>query len=120
MNMIEYHKSLNRELQALKDRVRNLMDDPHWLTDGEWKETVLRSVLRKHLPHSVQVGRGFVLTPSRCSKQIDVLIYDSVPGETNDLLLNFLQSIFPAKTGTTDGFPSLKAAALDPVLVPPF
>ena len=77
MDMIEYHKSLNRELQALKDRVRNLMDDPHWLTDGEWKETVLRSILRKHLPQSVQVGRGFVFTPARCSKQIDVLIYDS-------------------------------------------
>jgi len=77
MDMIKYHESLNRELQALKDRVRNLMDDPHWLTDGEWKETVLRSVLRKHLPQSVQVSRGFIFTPSRCSTQIDILIHDS-------------------------------------------
>lgn len=41
-----HFKSLALELNALKDRVRNFIDDAHWLTDGEWKEAVLRAMLR--------------------------------------------------------------------------
>lgn len=76
VDMVQYHKSLSEELNALKNRIRSLMDTPHWLTDGEWKESVLRSVLRRHLPSTVEVGRGFIFTPEKCSKQIDILIYD--------------------------------------------
>jgi hypothetical protein len=53
------------------------MDEPHWQTDGEWKESVLRSVLRRHVPGNIEVGRGFIFTPARCSSQIDILLYDS-------------------------------------------
>jgi len=77
MDMIAYHQSILKELEALKNRIRNLMDEPHWLTDGEWKESVLRSVLRRHLPDNIHVGRGFIFTPNQCSSQIDILLYDS-------------------------------------------
>jgi hypothetical protein len=72
-----YFQSLSQELDALKGRVRNLINNKHWLTDGEWKESVLRAVLKRHLPKSVEVGRGFVITPNGTSSQIDILIYDS-------------------------------------------
>lgn len=77
MGMLEYHISLGSEFISLRNRVRNLMRDPHWLTDGEWKESVLRTMLRKHMPAGVVVGRGFIFTPEECSNQIDVLIYKS-------------------------------------------
>jgi hypothetical protein len=72
-----YFESLSNELRALQNRVRYLIDNNHWQTDGEWKESVLRATLRRHLPSTVEVGRGFVLNEYDCSNQIDVLIYDS-------------------------------------------
>lgn len=71
-----YHRSMAEELNAVKDRVRNLIQDAHWQTDGEWKEAALRSVLRKHAPSSIIVGRGFVVAEQGVSSQIDVLLVD--------------------------------------------
>lgn len=73
-NYLEYHKSLTDELHALKDRIRNLAE--HWGTDGEFKEAALRTVLRRHLPSSLIVGRGFIVTEQSSSTQIDLLIAD--------------------------------------------
>lgn len=73
----DYFISLSNELSSLKNRVRNFIQGEHWLTDGEWKESVLRSFLRRNLPKSVEIGRGFVITDDRPSSQIDILIYDS-------------------------------------------
>ncbi len=73
-DFLEYHKSIARELDATKDRVRRLIGDRHWQTDGEHKEAVLRKVLRNYLPESVRVGRGFVCFSNDASSQIDVLI----------------------------------------------
>jgi hypothetical protein len=61
--------------QSLKDRVRNFIDDAHWLTDGEWKESVLRSILARRLPDTIKIGRGFVLTREGPTTQCDILIY---------------------------------------------
>lgn len=69
-----YHVSLTNELISVKDRVRNLVT--HWGTDGEFKEVALRSVLRRHLPASLLVGRGFVVTNNQSSTQVDVLVID--------------------------------------------
>ena len=77
MEPADYYRSLTAETNALGDRIRQLMDAPHWLTDGEWKESVLRSVIRRHLPASILVGRGFVIAEARCSTQIDILLYDA-------------------------------------------
>lgn len=77
MDVSAYFKSISLELSALKNRVRNFIDTNHWQTDGEWKESVLRAIIKRHLPKNIEVGRGFVITPDSCSQQIDVLIYDS-------------------------------------------
>ena len=77
MNVQSYFKSLSEELHSLKDRVRNFMDSPHWLTDGEWKESVIRSFLKRNLPRTVDVGRGFIINGREASHQIDILIHDN-------------------------------------------
>ncbi len=75
MDTIAHFKSIASELNSVRNRVRNFINDAHWQTDGEWKETVLRSVIRRLLPRTVEVGRGFVVSPITTSKQIDVMIY---------------------------------------------
>ncbi len=62
------------ELKAIQDRVRLLIQ--HWPTDGRFKETVLRNLLRKHLPESVLIGTGFVVSAREASGEIDILIVD--------------------------------------------
>jgi hypothetical protein len=76
MNIKKYFTNLTLELESLKDRVRDYIDDAHWLSDGEWKESVIRTILRRHLPSNIGVGRGFVVNVDQCSTQIDVLLYD--------------------------------------------
>jgi hypothetical protein len=70
-----FHRSVTQELYSIKDRIRNLVT--HWPTDGESKEVALRSVLRRHLPSSVVVGRGFIVTRDQSSTQVDILIVSS-------------------------------------------
>lgn len=77
MDLKRYFQSLTGECETLKNRVRHLVLDAHWPTDGEWKESVLRSMLKRSAPESVTIGRGFVVDHDRCSTQIDVLIYDN-------------------------------------------
>jgi hypothetical protein len=77
MRLEEYFRSLTDETEALKNRVRYLIEDRHWQTDGEWKESVIRQVLRRYLPASVTVCRGFVVTANQSSSQLDILIFDS-------------------------------------------
>lgn len=78
MNVAAHYRSITRELEALRDRVRNFsVRAPHWPTDGEWKESVLRAVLRQHLPAHVEPLRGFVVAPGAGSGQIDILLYDN-------------------------------------------
>ncbi|MEZ6070250.1 MAG: DUF6602 domain-containing protein [Pirellulales bacterium] len=74
-NIVDYHKSISDELNALKNRVRNLAT--HWPTDGEWKEAVLRTVIRRHLPPSMTVGRGFIVTRDKSSTQLDLMVIDA-------------------------------------------
>jgi hypothetical protein len=76
MSELDYFRSITEELDALKNRVRHFIRNKHWLTDGEHKESVLRAVLRRHLPLTTGVGRGFVITNKGPSPQIDILLYD--------------------------------------------
>jgi hypothetical protein len=76
MDTIKYLKSLSMEFDAVENRVRNFIDTRHWLTDGEWKESVLRTILRRHLPADIGIGRGFVISSDHTSHQIDVLLYN--------------------------------------------
>ena len=76
VDYVRYHQSLADELKATQDRIRCLIADRHWLTDGEHKEAILRSVLRSRLPEFLHVGRGFVCYQDAPSTQLDVLITD--------------------------------------------
>jgi hypothetical protein len=67
-----YLQSISDELLSVQNRIRNLVR--HWPTDGEHKEAALRLVLRRHLPTSLLVGRGFIATRDESSTQLDVLI----------------------------------------------
>lgn len=74
-----YLASLSAELTSQTDRIRMLIGDRHWLTDGHHKESLLASLIRRHVPSNMTVSRGFVVSPtdpSACSKEQDLLILD--------------------------------------------
>lgn len=77
MDIRRYFESLGQEVNSLHQRVRYLLATQHWQTDGEWKESVIRQVLRRHLPMTATVSRGFVVTAMGASTQIDILIHDA-------------------------------------------
>lgn len=77
-SILNYHRSMSEEFKATKNRVRHLLGDKHWQTDGEFKEAIIRRALRAYLPDALRVGRGFVCYPDqRPSTQIDILITDT-------------------------------------------
>lgn len=77
-NRRSYFASLGQELAVQANRVRDLIGDAHWLTDGHHKEYLLRALLTRHLPNGVLVGRGFVLNAhdEGVSREQDVLVVD--------------------------------------------
>lgn len=81
MDLIEYHKTTTKELLALKNKVRVLVD--HWGEDGHYKEIVLKNIIKRFMPDRYLIGTGFVVkqTENRgehlSSRQIDLIIYDS-------------------------------------------
>lgn len=70
--------SWSDELFARVDRVRSLIGDAHWATDGAHKESLLRTFIASRLPSTVAAGHGFLLDSATdaCSREIDVLIRD--------------------------------------------
>lgn len=81
MDTIEFHKSTTKELLAIKDRVRNLIN--HWGEDGRYQEAVIKTMIQRFLPEKYKIGSGFVVRQTRQrgnhepSKQIDFIIYDT-------------------------------------------
>ncbi|MCA1790111.1 MAG: hypothetical protein LC667_09720 [Thioalkalivibrio sp.] len=75
MDIEKHFRSLSAEFEAVKNRVFNLIGDAHWPTHGDWRESILRSVLRRHLPENIKVARGFIVDGVRQSTEIDVLLY---------------------------------------------
>lgn len=74
-----YLASISEELISQANRVRDLIGDRHWFSDGHHKEQLLASVLRRHLPSDILVSRGFVIDPidpGGCSKEQDILVVD--------------------------------------------
>lgn len=77
INRLEEFRQITTELEALKNRVRRIIGSRHFPSDGEWKESIIRTFLRRNLPDSFKIGRGFVVSTQDCTKQIDVLIYEA-------------------------------------------
>lgn len=73
---INYHKSIGQELMSVKNRVRNLLgDETHWLSDGKFKEAILKSVLSRHLPENIGAYNGFsVLRNNSATTEIDLIL----------------------------------------------
>lgn len=70
--------SWSAEFSARASRVRSLIGENHWLSDGTHKERLLQSFLSARVPKTVAVDHGFLLNPSRddCSREVDVLLRD--------------------------------------------
>lgn len=81
MSTIDFHKTTTKELLAIKDRVRNLIN--HWGEDGRYKEAVIKTMIQRFLPEKYKVGTGFVVRQTadrgnhESSNQIDLIIYDT-------------------------------------------
>lgn len=74
IDLLSYHQSIARELGNAQNRIRQLIGKAHWLTDGEHKESILRRVLRNHIPETIRVGTGFVICSKKPSNQLDILL----------------------------------------------
>ena len=81
INAEKFHKSINKELKVIHDRVRNLIGGAHWGEEGRYKEAILRSVIKRFLPDNISLGTGFILKKEsdniEISNQIDIIIYDN-------------------------------------------
>jgi len=77
----EFQMSITKELNTIKNRVRNLIGDQHWGEEGRYKEAILRNVIKRFLPNNISIGTGFVIKKDNneplISKQIDIVIYDN-------------------------------------------
>lgn len=65
------------EIESRAERVRTLIGNRHWASDGHHKEFLIREFLARYLPSSFRVGHGFIRTHlpnAACSPEIDVLI----------------------------------------------
>jgi hypothetical protein len=78
--MIAVLESWANELDSRASRVRQLIGDKHWLSDGHQKEYILKEFLVRHLPPNLLISRGFIrpadpeLAPSG---EIDIVIADA-------------------------------------------
>lgn len=79
----KFHESTTKEINALKDRVRNLIGAQNWSDEGRYKEAVLSNVIKRYLPKNYSVGSGHVVKPAsnafgcEISNQMDIIIYDN-------------------------------------------
>lgn len=79
-----FQESITRELNTIKDRVRNLIGNAHWGEEGRFKEAVLKNIIRQFLPNNLSVGTGFILKATGnndadnvLSSQLDIIVYDN-------------------------------------------
>lgn len=73
-------ESWSDELLSRSQRVRRLIGDAHWLSDGLHKEELIREFLARYLPPTLRVSRGFIVPADHelsVSGEIDVLITDT-------------------------------------------
>ena len=111
---VPYLQSLTQELAAIQTRVRLLVQ--HWPSDGHFKESILRQVLRRHLPANVSVGTGFVVNFFGPSGEIDIVITDDTmptlfrDGELVIVTPESVRAIIEVKT-TLSGPAAIEAAA---------
>ena len=79
-----FQESITKEIDVIKDRVRNLIDNHHWGEHGRFREAVLKNVISKFLPSNLSIGTGFIFRDRYndgrhilMSRQLDLIIYDN-------------------------------------------
>lgn len=92
----KFQESITKELDTVKDRVRNLIGSSNWGEEGRYKEAILRNVIRRFLPSNLSLGTGFVINKdnnrTQITHQIDIIIYD------NTIPILFLEGEFVITT----------------------
>lgn len=78
----EFFSSYNNELKSRMKRLDMLIGHDHWLSVGNYKESILRQLIANVIPKRYEVSTGFILASDKLgnpikSKQIDILIWDS-------------------------------------------
>ncbi|MHA1271519.1 MAG: DUF6602 domain-containing protein [Candidatus Helarchaeota archaeon] len=80
-NFMRFQESITKELDVIKNRVRNLIKDANWAEEGRYKEAILRNVIKRFLPNNLSLGTGFIISKNndklKCSTQIDIIIYNN-------------------------------------------
>lgn len=75
---MNFQKSITKELDVIKNRVRDLIGNAHWGEEGRFKEAILKNIIKKFLPKNLSIGTGFISNnEGHISKQLDIIIYDN-------------------------------------------
>lgn len=69
----QYYGSLAAEIKVKSDQISLMI--PHGQTVGNYRELLLRNLLKKYVPEKFKVATGFI---EGLSRQIDIIIYDSL------------------------------------------
>lgn len=81
MSILEFQKSITKELDVVKNRVRNLIGNRNWGEEGRYKEAILKNAISSFLPKHLSIGTGFIMSNENdqvsTSKQLDIIIYDN-------------------------------------------
>lgn len=83
-NINRFQKSITKEIDVIKDRVRDLIGNANWGEEGRYKEAVLRKAISQFLPVNLKIGSGFIVGNDDhvygenplISTQIDLIIYE--------------------------------------------
>jgi hypothetical protein len=78
----DFLSSNSKELISKVSRLDDLIGRDHWLSVGNYKESILRNLLSSTLPKKYEVSTGFIIASDKegkilKSKQIDIIIWDS-------------------------------------------
>lgn len=99
MNLVEYHKSIGRELSDVKNRFRLLLGDQYnRFADGKHKESILKTVLQRHLQKNISAKNGFIrFDDNSISSEIDILLFSNdrpLLFENSDLVVSTPHAVF--------------------------
>lgn len=82
-DLANFFGSTATTLKAQGQRVRNLIGEKHWQSDGSYKERLLKKAIREVVPSTLRIGDGFLIYRKdreqedfEISRQIDILVYD--------------------------------------------
>jgi len=84
-SVLDFQKSITKELTLIKDRVEFLIGNANWGEVGSYKEAILRKTISQFLPSTLKIGTGFIVgntdhvfgREEQISSQIDIIVYDN-------------------------------------------